>query len=142
MPTTGIINGSIMIISTSTDAGTTWIPIAHTTENSMEVSMDTREANTKSSSGWRESLASFKSWTMSGEALLALDSSHGFTALLSIMDSQNLIKVQLSSSVTGDPEWTGDGLITSLSMSTPMEDNGSMSYSIQGSGALVESTVS
>mgnify|MGYP003639218282 CR=1 FL=1 len=142
MATTGIINGSIMLLYTSVDDGTTWIPIAHSTDNTLDVTGDTREANTKDSSGWREYLASFKSWTMSGESLLALDSAHGFTQLLAIMEADTVIKVKISSEVTGDKYWTGSALITSISMSTPMEDNGSMSYSIQGSGALTEATVS
>lgn len=140
MPTAGKINGSLLILSISTDGGTTWLPVAHATDNSVELTGDTREANTKSSSGWREFLPSFMSWTMSGEHLFAFDATTGFAELLAQFAAQSTIQVKLGSDTTGDKYWTGTGMITALSLNARMEDNASMSYTIQGSGALTEAT--
>jgi predicted secreted protein len=82
-----------------------------------------------------------KSYTLSGEALHAFDAAHGFDELFAIFTAGELIKVKFSTDETGDTFWSGDALITSLTLNAPQDDLRSMSYSIEGSGALTAGTV-
>ena len=76
MATTGIMNGTLLGVY----VGSTLI--AHATEGSISLSMDTRDATSKDSSGTRDLLQATKSGTISASALYAEEAAFGVADLL------------------------------------------------------------
>lgn len=136
MATTGKGTGNSLLIYTSTDNGVTWDVIAHSTDHTLEVSSDTLDTNTKDSAGWVEKIASLKSFTLSGEALHTFDATHGYDELFAIWTAGDSVKVKFSTEETGDTYWSGSAILTSLSLNAPQDDLRTMSYTLEGTGAL------
>ena len=97
--------------------------IAHATEGSISLSMDTRDATTKSSAGTRNLLEATKSGTISVSALYAEDAAYGVDDLMTSWAARTAIVVKFSTEVTGDHFWSASAYITSLEVSAGMEDN-------------------
>ena len=136
MATTGIINGTDLVIYIGSDV------IGHSTSHALSIAHDPRDATTKDSSGWRDLLEGLRNWSTSGEGLVAFDADYGFTELFTLITNRTTVTVKFSTEVTGDAYWTGDAYLTSLDQDSPTEDNVSMSYTLEGTGALTEATVS
>lgn len=134
MATTGIINGTDFLLYVG---GT---KVYHTTSHSLSFSMDTRDATTKDSGGWRDLLEATKSWSMSGDGLVALDATYGFSDLFAVLTARTAVVVKFSTETAGDTYYTGNGYLTSLDMDSPTEDNSSFSFTFEGTGALTEYT--
>jgi len=133
MATTGIMNGTLLGVY----VGTTLI--AHATEGSISLSMDTRDATTKSSAGTRNLLEATKSGTISVSALYAEDAAYGVDDLMTPWAARTPIIVKFSTEVTGDHFWSASAYITSLEVSAGMEDNVSYSATFELSGAITYS---
>lgn len=141
MPTTGITNGTDFLLYISTDNGSTYSKIYHSTSASLSVSMETRDASSKDSNGWKDVLEGQRSWTMEAEGLAALDATWGYQEVFTAMEGRTKIKLKFSTEVTSDEYFFGDGYITSLSLDAPNEDSSTFSVSIEGTGALDTGTV-
>lgn len=141
MATTGKHTGNAMLIYTSTDGGTTYTALAHSTNHTMNISSNLLDTNTKDTGGWMEKLDSLKSWGMSVEALHAFDATNGFDELIALQIAGTLIKVKFSTTETGDAYWEGDAYIESMDLNAPQDDLASYSCSLVGSGALTPATV-
>ena len=135
MASTGFRNGTDLVMSIE---GTV---VAYMTSNDFEVSMATRDVSNKGSQGWKESREGQKSWTASCEAKFAEDSSYGYSDLFSLWNSRGMIDIVLTTQVSGDKAYSGSAYITSLSQTNPMEDSSTFSVSLEGTGALTESTL-
>lgn len=135
MPTTGVINGTLLQVSVN---GTV---IAKSTSCSLEITHETRDTTTKDSGGWTDRLGALRSWNLSGDFLDAEDAAYRFDDLFALINNRTLVTLRMSSGVTGDKYYEGSGFLTSLSREAPMEDNVSGSYSFEGTGALTENTV-
>jgi len=135
MATTGIMNGTLLGVY----AGSTLI--AHATEGSISLSMDTRDATTKSSSGTRDLLEATKSGTISVSALYAEDAAYGVDDLMSSWSGRAAITVKFSTEVSGDHFWSASAYITSIEVSAGMEDNVTYSATFELTGAITYSAV-
>lgn len=136
MATTGIMNGTLLGVYS---AGTL---IAHATEGSISLSMDTRDATTKDSSASRDLLEATKSGTISVSALYAEDAAYGVDDLMSSWAARTVLTIKFSTEVTGDHFWSGSAYVTSLEVNAGMEDNVSYSATFELSGAITYGVVS
>lgn len=140
-----IVNGTSLVLEVSTDGGTNYYATAFATSCSLSINMDTRDITTKSSSGWSEKLEAVKSWSIEAEGLQDFQPTGAatlteFDELFSELKDRTAVKVKFKTATTGDYFYSGDAFITSLSMDAPMEDNVTYSVSLEGTGALTEST--
>lgn len=142
MATIGKHTGNDMLFYTSTDGGTTYVAIGHSTDHTMSISTNTIDTNTKDTGGWMEKLASLKSATFSGEALHAFDATNGFDELLALQISGDLFKIKFATTETGDTMWECDVFIESLDLNAPQDEVVTYSYSLVSTGALTPGTVS
>jgi predicted secreted protein len=136
MATTGIINGTLLGVY----AGGTLI--AHATEGSISLSMDTRDATTKSSSGYRDLLEGTRSGSISVSALYANNAAYGVGDLMSSFTGRSTLVVKFSTEVSGDDYWSATCYMTSLEVSAATEDNATYSATFEISGTVTFTTVS
>ena len=115
--------------------------IAHATEGSISLSMDTRDATSKDSSGSRDLLEATKSGTISVSALYAEDAAYGVDDLMTSWAARTTLTVKFSTEVTGDHYWEASAYVTSLEVNSGMEDNVSYSATFELSGAITYGTV-
>lgn len=138
MPTTGIINGTLMRISVGGDN------VGHSTNCSLEITAETRSILTKDlTGGWTSAKSGQKSWTGSVSGLLAFDAPGEKVAdLFTALAAGTEITFEMTTDVTGDSKYTGTAIITSLSIGAPVEDNTTYDVQFTGVGALTQGTVS
>jgi len=115
--------------------------IAHATEGSISLSMDTRDATTKDSSGTRDLLEATKSGTSSVSALYAEDAAYGVDDLMTAWSARTTLTIKFSTEVTGDHYWEASAYVTSLEVNSGMEDNVTYSATFELSGAITYGTV-
>ena len=115
--------------------------IAHATEGSISLSMDTRDATTKDSSGTRDLLEATKSGTISVSALHAEDAAYGVDDLMTAWSGRSTLTIKFSTEVTGDKYWEASAYVTSLEVNSGMEDNVTYSATFELSGAITYGTV-
>jgi TP901-1 family phage major tail protein len=135
MATTGIMNGTLLGVY----AGSTLI--AHATEGSISLSMDTRDATSKDSAGDRALLEATKSGTISVSALYAEDAAFGVDDLMTSWAARTSLVVKFSTEVTGDHYWSASAYISSIEVSAGMEDNVTYSCTFELTGAITYSAV-
>lgn len=115
--------------------------VAHATEGSISLSMDTRDVTTKDSSGMRELLEGTKSGSISVSALYAEDAAYGVEELMTAWANRTALTVKFSTEVSGDHYWSANAYLTSLEVSASTEDNASYSASFELTGAVTYTTV-
>ena len=115
--------------------------IAHATEGSISLNLDTRDATTKDSSGTRDLLEGVKSGTISVSALYADDATYGVDELMAAWSGRSTLTVKFSTEVTGDSYWEASAYVTSLEVSAGMEDNATYSATFELTGAITYGTV-
>lgn len=135
MASTGINNGTLFTIFIDNTA------VTHSTNHSMSISQGLRDSSSKDSGGWKDNLPAQRSWTGSGEAFFAENSSYGFTDLFATINSRGSVNFKWRTGVTGDNYYAGTAYLTELSQEAPLEDNQSISYSLEGTGAITEHTL-
>lgn len=135
MATAGIMNGTLLGVY----VGSTLV--AHATEGSISLSMDTRDVTTKDSSGMRELLEGTKSGSISVSALYAEDAAYGVEELMTAWANRTALTVKFSTEVSGDHYWSANAYLTSLEVSASTEDNASYSASFELTGAVTYTTV-
>lgn len=116
--------------------------IAHATEGSISLSMDTRDATSKDSSGTRDLLEATKSGTISVSALYAEDAAYGVQELMTAWSARTALTVKFSTEVSGDYYWSASAYVTSLEVNAGMEDNVSYSATFELTGAITYDQVS
>lgn len=135
MATTGIMNGTLLGVY----SGSTLI--AHATEGSISLSLDTRDATTKDSSGTRDLLEGTKSGTISVSALYAEDAAYGVDDLMTAWSGRSTLTVKFSTEVSGDHFWSADAYVTSVEVNAGMEDNVTYSATFELTGTITYSAV-
>lgn len=135
MATTGKINGTKLLVYVGSTA------ITHATKHTLELNMDTRDATTKDSAGWTETLEGKRNWTISGEAMFAFDATYGHDELTALIINRTSVTLKFSTEVSGDTYFTGTGWLKSCSADASNEETTTYSFSFEGTGALTKSTV-
>ena len=133
MATTGIINGTDLLVYVGGTA------ITHSTSASISFSMETRDASTKDSDGYREILEGQRSWTIEAEGMTALDSAEGFEELFAAWVARTELTIKFGTAAAGDTVYTGIGYCTSLSVDSGVEDSSTFSASFEMTGEVTTS---
>lgn len=137
MATTGTVLAKNMKMYSSTTA--------YTCQTDVSISMSTNMIQTscKDDAADASYLPGEKSWTASVAGLQAFDATEGFTELFADWDNQTAISLVYQTAVTGDKKYSGSAYITSLSNNSSGNDEAvTWTAELQGTGALVEATVS
>lgn len=131
-----ILNATDCVLSVTT--GGSLQAVAHCTSASLSMNLDLRDSTTKSSSGWQENLGGLKSWEMSGDAFVEIGSITGadIEELWVTWEARTEVAVKFGAS---GMEYTGNAIITSISIDSGVEENATYSISLTGSGALAKS---
>lgn len=135
-----VLNGSDLMLF-FTDGGTTKT-IAFATSHKIQLKLKTKEKSSKDSGMWAEVLAGRMSWSISADALMASDSSN-FKELYTLMIARTPIDIYSCLAEGTAPSWTkkaadgftGKAIITALDADAKDEDNGTMSITLDGTGA-------
>jgi len=129
-----IQNATDIILSVTTGGGTLQA-IAFSTSASLSMSMDLRDSTNKSSAGWSQSLGGLKSWEMSSDAFVDIDSPSGADIEELFVSWNTGTEIAVSFGKSG-MLYTGNALITSISVDAGVEENATYSISLTGSGEL------
>ena len=131
-----ILNATDCVLSVTT--GGSLQAMAHCTSASISMNLDLRDSTTKSSAGYQENLGGLRSWELSGDAFVEIGSITGadIEELWDIWEARTAVAVKFG--VSG-MEYTGDALITSISIDAGVEENATYSISLTGTGALAKS---
>ena len=142
MPTTGVINGTLMRVTLDGDE------VIRPTNCTMSLSMETRETLSKDDTGaWASSAAGTKSGTISFEGLYSQDDTIDADArvdsgaVFALFDTGAAVAWELTTGVTGDEKYSGSGLLTSFEAGFPVEENATYSGTITITGAITKATI-
>lgn len=100
---------------------------------SLEMSAETIDTTVKSTGGWAAKIPGLKSWTSSCDGIYFLDDEGLAAAQTAFM---NGTAVQLEFSNTDGLAYSGQAVITSMSVEAGQEDVVSYTISFEGTGAL------
>lgn len=134
MATTGILDGTLLVVKSGGNA------ISHATSMEFSRSTSTRNITTKDSGDYEEHAAQRHSWEVSAEGMVAYDATNGYEELATAMEAKSAVSLSWGTFVTGDPEYSGSAIITSLSKSGPLDDNSTFSVTFQGTGDITTGT--
>ena len=110
--------------------------IAGSTSASISTSMSVRDATSKDSGGWSESLEGLREWSADGEGFFNPSATFGFDELFAFIESRAVITVRISTETSGESYFQGTAFLTDLSTDAPVEDSMTFSYSVTGTGPL------
>lgn len=130
----------------STD-GTTYKGLANETECSFDITSDTRETTSKDNAIWRTYTPSARAWTASGTAIFGDDDAAKWNPddLYDLVGTTVWVKLTPCAAgtvtpLTGESNLSGTAVFTSFSSSQPDKDNGTFTFQLQGTNALVKAT--
>ena len=135
MASTGVLNGTLAKIQVG------GVTVAHLTSNSLTFDHSTRDASSKDSAGWKQSLEGQKGFSGSAEGFFAEDATYGFTDLFDAFALRSQVTVTWTTDVAGDVEYSGACYITSLERTDGLEESSTFSVSLEGTGAVTKATV-
>ena len=115
--------------------------ITNATESSISFSKDTRDASNKDTAGWKVTLSGLKSASVSTSALSVLTGDVGRDQLFAAFESDSTVTLRFSTDNTGEKEFTGPFILTSLEENAPNEDNVTLSASFESAGAVTLVTI-
>jgi TP901-1 family phage major tail protein len=141
------LSGGEVRLFMSVDGGTTYKAFASETETSFEMNAETRETTSKDAAVFRTYVTSAKTWSISGSTILDDDSSTAWNADELYAKVGDIVKLRITqvaagtvTPVSGETKIEGDAILTQLSVSAPDKDNGSVSFSLSGTGAWTVGT--
>ena len=141
------ISGGEVRLFLSADGGTTYKAFASETECSFEMNAETREVTSKDVAVFRSYVTSAKTWTVSGTMLFGDDDASNWNPDELYAKVGDTVKIKItqvavgtSNPVTGESNIVGDAILTQLSVSAPDKDNGSVTFSLNGTGAFTVGT--
>ena len=100
---------------------------------SLEMSAETIDTTVKSTGGWAAKIPGIKSWTSSCDGVYFLDDT-GLEAAQTAFMNGNEVKLEFSNS--SGLAYSGQAVITSMSVEAGQEDVVSYTISFEGTGAL------
>lgn len=141
MPTTGIINGTLLRVYV--DVSGTLTPIGHATSYTLDLTMDTLEVADKDNTGnWKNYQTSQKSGTLSVDAFYSYDTTNVSPSdLFAYFDNGTLLTIYGSTEVLGDVRKKFTGYITALSETAPNNELSTFNMTIQITGEVDEETI-
>ena len=140
------ISGGEVRLFLSTD-GTTYKAFAAETECSFEMNAETREVTSKDVAVFRSYVTSAKTWSVSGTMLLGDDDASKWNPdeLYSKVGDVVYLRITqvaagATTPITGETKIEGQAILTQLSVSAPDKDNGSVSFTLNGTGSFTVGT--
>jgi predicted secreted protein len=141
------ISGGEVRLFLSADGGTTYKAFASETECSFEMNAETREVTSKDVAVFRSYVTSAKTWTVSGTMLFGDDDATNWNPDELYAKVGDTVKIKITqvaaggvAPITGESNIIGDAILTQLSVSAPDKDNGSVTFSLNGTGAFTVGT--
>jgi predicted secreted protein len=141
------ISGGEIRLFLSADGGTTYKAFAAETECSIELNAETRETTSKDIAVFRSYVTSAKTWSITGTTLWGDDDASKWNVDELYAKVGDLVKIRITqvtaggvTPVAGETKIEGDAILTQLSASAPDKDNGSVSFTLNGTGAFTVGT--
>jgi len=141
------ISGGEVRLFLSADGGTTYKAFAEETECSYEMNAETRETTSKDVAVFRTYVTSAKTWSVSGTTMLGDDDASKWNPDELYGKVGDIVKLRITqvaagtvTPVTGETKIEGDAILTQLSVSAPDKDNGSVSFTLNGTGTFTVGT--
>lgn len=138
-----VINGSSMLLLLGDPAGNA-VAIGCAKNCTLTINNNTADATCKSSSGWENSILTGRNWEVTFDGLYDPDGVNNFNTLYDQVygrDDSLIMELAEIDGTGGGTVYRGNVLITSLSLSAPMEDVATYSGTLKGTGVLYRSTV-
>jgi TP901-1 family phage major tail protein len=120
--------------------------IAYATSASLEITADSTEISHKDVvNDWKTATIQKKSWTATSENLYSLDESNGenISDLMQSFNSEEVLALTFAEKAVGNapytptyPLWTGNAIISSLSLTAADGENATYTASFSGVGPL------
>lgn len=110
--------------------------------NSFNLSRALIDVSNKASGGWKESIYGQGSGSFDFEGVFSESAPYGFKELYAALIAKTVLTVRMTSSTAGDKYYEAECLLTSLSLSAPMEDAETFTATFEITGAPVSGTVS
>lgn len=144
------LNGTIMQVHLKPAGASAFKPLADETTSTLDFTADVLEYSSKTgtSCDWKNNLPSKKGWSISGDAYFQ----NGTTTELTFKDlfpevgtvvDVELVPVDCATGlpIVDEYKYSGKAVLTSLSPSFPDAELSTFSFSLQGSGELVQTVV-
>jgi len=135
MATSGVFNGTNLILKVIADGGTL-LTIGHTTSCTFSLSNDLPIATTKDSSGFQEVIAGVRSAEITFDGLVDYSDIMDIDALIGFVTSRQKIDFSFGTAATGDVVYSGEGFLSSVDYTAEMESPVSFSGTITSTGAI------
>jgi TP901-1 family phage major tail protein len=129
-----IVNATNLVILNNS------VQVDDLTNCTLTVNMEVRDATTKSSSGYRDTLEGVRSWSGSGECLVDTAATEGYTQLYDDIIARTAVTVKFTTGASGNTFWSGSAYLTNWELSGGVEDNVTLSYAFEGTGSLTKGT--
>ena len=131
-----VINGTNFLLK---KGGT---EIGHTTSASLSLSVDTPDATTKSSGGFQEVIAGTISGEISFEGLVDFaDSNDNAEELGDSLLARTEVEYIFEGGASGNQKWTGNGILSSLEISSEAENPVTYSGTVVLTGTIVQADI-
>lgn len=108
---------------------------------------ETRETTSKDAAVFRTYVTSAKTWSISGSTIMDDDNASLWNVDELYAKVGDIVKLRITqvaagstTPVTGETKIEGDAILTQLSVSAPDKDNGTVSFSLNGTGAWTVGT--
>lgn len=138
----GITSGTDLRIQVET------VALAYATNCTLSMSAETRESISKdSTSSWQDSTVGQLSATLSFEGFFTIDDTinsntrEDFEGIFDVFSGKTQIAWKFTTGTTGDVEYSGNGYITTLEATAPVEENATYSGTITVTGAVSKTTI-
>ena len=144
MATTGVFNGTKMLLQMSTDDGSSYTTIGHATSSSFSFSMDTPESTSKDSGGYVEHIAGERSGEESFDGLVAYHDSWDIDNFIDYMigntNGRSSLHVSWGTATTGDKYYTAKCFVSSVEYSGEAEAPVTYSGTLTITGSITTNT--
>ena len=139
MPSTGIMNGTLLVLGIATD-GNTFYNLGHSTSASLSFALDTPEATSKDSGGYREVIAGSRSLDISFDSFVSYDDTIDVDAMISYANNRTKIHARFGTAVSGDTTYTVQGFISSIDYTADAEAPITFSGTFTSTGSVTVAT--
>ncbi len=136
MPSSGLMNGTTIVLSIKDADGGTYSPIGHATSSSISYSLDTPDATSKDSSGYREVIAGVRSLDMSFDGFVAYDDPTSIEELMVFINNRTKVNCKFATAITGDVVYSCDGFLTSIDYTADSESPVTYSGTFSSTGSV------
>jgi len=123
--------------------------VGYSTNATLNINNNTRSISSKESGGWDENAEAMRSWDVSCDALYAWLTPAGgaisnttlsdmFTAYIATRTTFEIVFGNTATVGDGWTKYTGDAILTSASITAPLEDTATFTVSFTGTSSLVQ----